>query len=69
MDTSLEPLDGTVELARRAGMAIPAGEPSWSGDAVSMRLEHGAHTLTVYRRISPNRGGTGHRLVCHGSVF
>ncbi|MBT2545809.1 hypothetical protein J7E99_35350 [Streptomyces sp. ISL-44] len=49
VDPSLEPLDDTVELARRAGMAIPEGEPSWTGDAVSMRLEHDAHTLTVYR--------------------
>ncbi|MFG2770680.1 hypothetical protein [Streptomyces sp. NPDC048350] len=49
VDPSLEPLDDTVELARRAGMAIPAGEPFWSEDAVSMRLEHDAHTLTVYR--------------------
>jgi hypothetical protein len=49
VDTSLEPLDDTIELARRAGTVIPAGNPSWAGDAVSMRLEHGAHTLTVYR--------------------
>ncbi|OEJ23470.1 hypothetical protein AR457_02055 [Streptomyces agglomeratus] len=49
VDPSLEPLDDTVELARHAGMAIPAREPSWSEDGVSMRLEHDAHTLTVYR--------------------
>ncbi|WP_190186585.1 hypothetical protein [Streptomyces cirratus] len=49
VDHTLEPLDDAVELARRAGMAIPAGEPPWTGDEVSMRLEHDAHTLTVYR--------------------